>query len=494
MFKGETLYDKLWNCHQVDELENGESLLYIDRHLAHEVTSPQAFEGIANKKRSVRNPQSILATPDHQVPTTQRDLGLEGFSDSLARIQVETLDQNCSKYGIKHYGLDNPNQGVVHVVGPEQGFTLPGTTLVCGDSHTSTHGAFAALAQGIGSSEVEHVFATQCLRQRKSKNLRVSVEGELQPYVTAKDLALFIIGQLGVSGANGHVVEYAGSTTENLSMEARMTLCNMSIEMGARSGLIAYDATTEEYLKNRPNSPSGKYWLTATKFWRTLSSDPHAEFDKEYTFRAENILPQVSWGTKPDQVTSTNGKIPNPAQLTDKQRQTEWESALNYMDLNPDTELAQIKIERVFIGSCTNGRIEDLRLAANTIQNHKVCGSIKEAIVVPGSGRVKAQAEQEGLDKIFKSAGFQWRDPGCSMCNAMNPDTLNPGERCVSTSNRNFEGRQGYKGRTHLANPAVAAATAIKGFICHPSKLTTETEASPKHRTISVKAEEPSYE
>jgi 3-isopropylmalate/(R)-2-methylmalate dehydratase large subunit len=459
-----TLYDKLWDMHTVTVKDDGTTIIYIDRHLIHEVTSAQAFEGIKLAGRKLWRPKSIIATPDHQVPTENQHLGNDGIDDVMARIQVVTLDNNCDEWGITEFKITDKEQGIVHVVGPEQGFSLPGMTIVCGDSHTSTHGALAALAQGIGSSEVEHVMATQCLQQKKSTNLRVNVEGELSLGVTAKDLILYVIGKLGTSGGNGCVIEYTGSAIRALSMEARFTVCNMSIEAGARAGLVAYDDITEAYVKGRPHAPKGEDWEKASKFWReNLQSDAGAHFDRVLEINAADIEPQVTWGTKPEMTVSVNDVIPNPADEKDPVKRADMESGLRYMDLQHGQKMSEIKLDQVFIGSCTNSRIEDLRAVATVVKGRKVSPTIKRAMIVPGSGLIKEQAEQEGLDKIFLDAGFQWRQAGCSMCNAMNPDQLGAGEHCASTSNRNFEGRQGYKGRTHLVSPAMAAAAAIAG-------------------------------
>ncbi|MBI3344118.1 MAG: 3-isopropylmalate dehydratase large subunit [Gammaproteobacteria bacterium] len=457
---GKTLYDKLWDAHVVHAEPDGTTLLYIDRHLVHEVTSPQAFEGLRLAGRKPWRTESILAVPDHNVPTT----GLEhGVTDPVSRIQIETLDENCSEFGITEFKMSDVRQGIVHVIGPEQGATLPGMTVVCGDSHTSTHGAFAALAQGIGTSEVEHVLATQCLLQKKAKNMRISVDGVLAPGITAKDIVLAIIGKIGTAGGAGYAIEYTGPAIRALSMAGRMTVCNMSIEAGARCGMVAVDDTTIAYLKDRPYAPKGKLWEQAVVAWRELKSDNDAVFDKEVRLNAAEIKPQVTWGTSPEMVTTVDGRVPDPAQEKDSVKRGGMERALSYMDLKPGTAITDIALDKIFIGSCTNARIEDLRAAAAVVRGKKVARSIKLAMVVPGSGLVKQQAEKEGLDKIFVSAGFEWRAPGCSMCLAMNADRLEPGERCASTSNRNFEGRQGQGGRTHLVSPAMAAAAAIAG-------------------------------
>lgn len=456
-----TLYDKLWEQHVVrSESDGTTALLYIDRHLVHEVTSPQAFEGLRLADRKPYRLNSILATPDHNVPTSHRE---QGIADPISRLQVDTLDSNCVEFGITEFGLNDLRQGIVHVVGPEQGATLPGMTVVCGDSHTSTHGAFGALAFGIGTSEVEHVMATQCLIQRKSKNMQVRVEGQVKPGITAKDIVLAIIGEIGTAGGTGYAIEFAGEAIQALSMEGRMTVCNMTIEAGARAGMIAVDETTINYLKDRPFSPSGENWDKAVNAWRELHSDDGAHFDKVVVLKAEEIKPQVTWGTSPEMVVSVDLSIPDPAKESDAVKRNGMEKALKYMGLQANQPITDIYLDRVFIGSCTNSRIEDLREAAEAIQGGKVADSVKQAMVVPGSGLVKQQAEQEGLDKIFIEAGFEWRDPGCSMCLAMNADRLEAGEHCASTSNRNFEGRQGQGGRTHLVSPAMAAAAAIAG-------------------------------
>lgn len=460
MTKAQTLYDKLWQQHIVRTDENGTTLLYIDRQLVHEVTSPQAFEGLRIANRLPHRLDSILATPDHNVPTNNRELGI---IDPISRLQVETLDQNCKDFGVTEFDLTDIRQGIVHVVGPEQGATLPGMTVVCGDSHTSTHGAFGALAFGIGTSEVEHVMVTQCLIQKKAKNMLVRVDGHVKDGVTAKDIVLAIIGELGTAGGTGYTIEFAGEAIRSLSMEGRMTVCNMTIEAGSRAGIIAVDNTTIDYLQGRPFAPSGENWDKAVITWQELHSDDGAVFDKTIILNAEDIKPQVTWGTSPEMVVAIDDKVPNPANETDLVKRDGIEKALQYMGLNADQKITDIQLDRVFIGSCTNSRIEDLRQAAAAIKNGKVASSLKQALVVPGSGLVKAQAEQEGLDKIFIDAGFEWRDPGCSMCLAMNADRLESGEHCASTSNRNFEGRQGLGGRTHLVSPAMAAAAAIAG-------------------------------
>ncbi|HCC81686.1 MAG TPA: 3-isopropylmalate dehydratase large subunit [Methylophaga sp.] len=455
-----TLYDKLWDQHVIRSEQDGTALIYIDRHLVHEVTSPQAFEGLRLAGRIPYRLNSILATPDHNVPTSHRE---QGIADPISRLQVETLDQNCAQFGITEFGLNDLRQGIVHVVGPEQGATLPGMTVVCGDSHTSTHGAFGALAFGIGTSEVEHVMATQCLIQRKSKNMLVKVKGHVNPGITAKDIVLAIIGKIGTAGGTGYAIEFAGEAIQDLSMEGRMTVCNMTIEAGARAGMIAVDDTTINYLKDRPFAPKGENWDKAMAAWRDLHSDADAHFDKVVVLDANQIKPQVTWGTSPEMVVPIDANIPDPAAESDAVKRNGMLKALKYMGLNANQPVQEIRLDRVFIGSCTNSRIEDLREAAAAIKGGKVSATVKQAMVVPGSGLVKQQAEQEGLDKIFVEAGFEWRDPGCSMCLAMNADRLEAGEHCASTSNRNFEGRQGQGGRTHLVSPAMAAAAAIAG-------------------------------
>jgi len=455
-----TLYDKLWDSHVVRQDADGTALIYIDRHLVHEVTSPQAFEGIKLAQRKLWRVQSILAVPDHNVPTTKRS---GGIVDPISRLQVDTLDANCADFGVTEFKMNDVRQGIVHVIGPEQGATLPGMTVVCGDSHTSTHGAFGALAHGIGTSEVEHVMATQCLVAKKSKAMQVKVEGALSPGVTAKDIALAVIGKIGTAGGTGYAIEFMGSAIRSLSMEGRMTLCNMAIEGGARAGMVAADDTTFAYIKGRPFAPQGGQWDKAVTYWRTLHSDDGAKFDAVVELDAAGIRPQVTWGTSPEMVTSIDGRVPDPASAADTVKRGDWERALAYMNLQANTPINEIKIDKVFIGSCTNGRIEDMRAAAAVAKGKKVAASVKLAMVVPGSGLVKLQAEKEGLDKVFIEAGFEWRDPGCSMCLAMNDDRLEPGERCAATSNRNFEGRQGQGGRTHLVSPAMAAAAAIAG-------------------------------
>ena len=460
---GKTLYDKLWDAHLVREDKDGTALIYIDRHLVHEVTSPQAFEGLRLAGRQPWRTDSVLAVPDHNVPTTNRSSGVAGIEDEVSRIQVETLDQNCEQFGITKFDMNDVRQGIVHVIGPEQGATLPGMTVVCGDSHTSTHGAFGALAFGIGTSEVEHVLATQCLIQKKSKNMQVRVEGELGAGVTAKDVVLAIIGEIGTAGGTGYAIEFAGSAIESLSVEGRMTVCNMAIEAGARAGMVAVDQTTIDYVEGRPFAPQGEYWEQAVASWRELRSDADAKFDHVITLKAGDIDPQVTWGTSPEMVVAVNANVPDPDQVSDAVKQNGMRKALAYMDLEPGMPVAEIVIDKVFIGSCTNSRIEDLREAAAVAKGRKVADSVKLAMVVPGSGLVKQQAEAEGLHRLFVEAGFEWREPGCSMCLAMNADRLEPGERCASTSNRNFEGRQGAGGRTHLVSPAMAAAAAVAG-------------------------------
>jgi 3-isopropylmalate/(R)-2-methylmalate dehydratase large subunit len=456
----QTLYDKLWNSHVVRQEADGTALIYIDRHLVHEVTSPQAFEGLKLAGRKPWRVQSILAVADHNVPTTNRAAGI---ADPISRLQVQTLDSNCAEFGVTEFRMSDIRQGIVHVIGPEQGATLPGMTVVCGDSHTSTHGAFAALAHGIGTSEVEHVMATQCLVAKKSKAMLVKVEGALGRGVTAKDMALAVVGKIGTAGGTGYAIEFAGSAVRNLSMEGRMTLCNMAIEAGARAGMIAVDDTTINYIKGRPFAPQGAAWDQAVAYWRTLHSDAGAKFDAVVELDAATIRPQVTWGTSPEMVVAVDGRVPDPASAPNEVKRHDWQRALEYMGLKANTPVTEIKIDKVFIGSCTNGRIEDLRAAAAVAKGRKVAANVKLAMVVPGSGLVKAQAEKEGLDKVFTEAGFEWRDPGCSMCLAMNDDRLEPGERCASTSNRNFEGRQGPGGRTHLVSPEMAAAAAIAG-------------------------------
>ena len=457
----QTLYDKIWEEHLVHEQKDGTSLLFVDRHLIHEVTSPQAFEGLRNSNRKVRQPNLTLAVADHNVPTTDRSQGIE---DKESKLQVDTLEKNCKEFGIQLFGMNDKRQGIVHIIGPEQGFTQPGTIIVCGDSHTATHGAFGSLAFGIGTSEVEHVLATQTLVQKKSKNLRINVDGELSVGVTSKDVILQIIGKIGTAGGTGYVVEYAGNLISSLSVEQRMTICNMTIEGGARAGLIQPDEKIFNYLKNKPMSPKKDNWDKALEYWNKLKSDNDANFDKEINLSGKDIKPMVTWGTSPQDVVTIDGKVPNPNNESDLDRKNSIERSLKYMGLKADTKMQDIKIDKVFIGSCTNGRIEDLRAAAKILKDKKIAKHVN-AMVVPGSGLVKEQAEQEGLDKIFIKSGFEWREPGCSMCLAMNADKLKPEERCASTSNRNFEGRQGRGGRTHLVSPAMAAAAAISGSL-----------------------------
>ena len=458
-----TLYDKIWADHCVGERSDGQSLLYIDRHLLHEVTSPQAFAGLRLAGRELWRRQANLATPDHNVPTDNRAAGLAGIKDPVAKEQVVTLDDNCRRHRVTQFDIGDVRQGIVHVVGPEQGATLPGMTVVCGDSHTSTHGAFAALAQGIGTSEVEHVLATQCLAQSKARNMAVRVAGALPPGVYAKDLALALIGRIGTAGASGHSIEYQGAAVAGLSMEGRMTLCNLSIEAGARAGLVAVDEATLEYVHGRPFAPKGELWDAAESFWRGLVSDADAQFDREASLDASALAPQVTWGTSPEMVAGVDGCTPNPAKAGDPQQADGMQRALAYMGLAPEQPITDIRLDRVFIGSCTNARLEDLRVAAQVVDGRRVAANVKQAMVVPGSGLVKRAAEAEGLADVFLKAGFEWRAPGCSMCLGMNPDRLLPGEHCASTSNRNFEGRQGYGGRTHLVSPAMAAAAAVAG-------------------------------
>jgi 3-isopropylmalate/(R)-2-methylmalate dehydratase large subunit len=457
---GKTLYDKLWDSHLVRQDDGGTALLYIDRHLVHEVTSPQAFEGLRLAGRRPWRSQSILAVPDHNVPTTDRAAGI---SDPVSRVQVETLDRNCSEFDITEFTMTDLRQGIVHVIGPEQGATLPGMTVVCGDSHTSTHGAFGALAFGIGTSEVEHVLATQCLIQKKSGNMQIRVDGRLAPGVSAKDVVLAIIGRIGTAGGTGFSLEFGGQVIRDLSMEGRMTVCNMAIEAGARAGMIAVDDTTIDYLAGRPYAPTGEHWEQAVSAWAELHSDAEAEFDRVVTLDGGSLAPQVSWGTSPEMVTAIDGVVPDPDAESDPVKREGMRNALAYMDLQPGMAITEIRPDHVFIGSCTNARIEDLRAAAAAIRGRRVAAGIKQALVVPGSGLVKQQAEAEGLDRAFTEAGFEWREPGCSMCLAMNADRLEAGDRCASTSNRNFEGRQGQGGRTHLVSPAMAAAAAVAG-------------------------------
>ena len=459
MSQPRTLYDKIWDDHLVHQQEDGTCLLYIDRHLVHEVTSPQAFEGLRMANRKVRAPEKTLAVVDHNVPTTDRSMGID---DPESKLQVETLAANCAEFGVEYFDEVDRRQGIVHIIGPEQGFTLPGTTIVCGDSHTSTHGAFGALAHGIGTSEVEHVLATQTLIQKKARNMMVGVDGDLPDGVTAKDIILAIIGEIGTAGGTGHVIEFCGSAIEALTMEGRMTVCNMTIEGGARAGLIAPDDKTFAYLKDKPRAPTGADWDKAVDYWRTLRTEDGAAFDTEVVLDAANLPPIVTWGTSPEDVSSVTGEVPDPEKVEDEGKRNAMQRSLAYMGLTPGTRITDIAIDRVFIGSCTNGRIEDLRAAAKVVQGKHVNGHVN-AMIVPGSGIVKEQAEQEGLHRIFLDAGFEWREPGCSMCLAMNADKLSPQERCASTSNRNFEGRQGRGGRTHLVSPAMAAAAAVAG-------------------------------
>ena len=453
-----TLYDKIWDDHFVTNRDDGSSLIYIDRHLVHEVTSPQAFDGLRENNLNPRQISTILATPDHNVPTTDRSKDVNGIKDPISKLQVVTLNDNCDEFGINQFKLNDERQGIVHVIGPEQGITLPGMTIVCGDSHTSTHGAFGSLAMGIGTSEVEHVLATQCLVSQKQKNMMIEIEGDLQKGVTAKDVTMFIIGKIGTAGGTGHVIEYCGQAIRNLSMEGRMTLCNMAIEAGARAGMVAPDEKTFNYVENRPFSPKGEEFKKAVDYWKDLATDSDALFDSKYLFSAEEILPQVTWGTSPEMVTHVEDAIPQV-----RKDNKNLLDALSYMGLEPGTKIKDIELDQIFIGSCTNSRIEDLRAASEILNGNKISKKIKRAIVVPGSGLVKKQAESEGLDEIFKSAGFEWRDAGCSMCLGMNPDQLKEFERCASTSNRNFEGRQGFKGRTHLVSPIMAAAASLEG-------------------------------
>ena len=453
-----TLYDKIWDDHFVTNRDDGSSLIYIDRHLVHEVTSPQAFDGLRENNLNPRQINTILATPDHNVPTTDRSKDVNGIKDPISKLQVVTLNDNCDEFGINQFKLNDERQGIVHVIGPEQGITLPGMTIVCGDSHTSTHGAFGSLAMGIGTSEVEHVLATQCLVSQKQKNMMIEIEGNLQKGVTAKDVTMFIIGKIGTAGGTGHVIEYCGEAIRNLSMEGRMTLCNMAIEAGARAGMVAPDEKTFNYVENRPFAPKGEEFKKAVDYWKDLVTDSDALFDSKYLFSAEEILPQVTWGTSPEMVTHVEDAIPQV-----RKDNKNLLDALSYMGLEPGTKIKDIELDQIFIGSCTNSRIEDLRAASEILNGNKISKKIKRAIVVPGSGLVKKQAESEGLDEIFKSAGFEWRDAGCSMCLGMNPDQLKEFERCASTSNRNFEGRQGFKGRTHLVSPIMAAAASLEG-------------------------------
>ena len=466
--KARTLFEKIWDDHVVHMGDDGTALIYIDRHLVHEVTSPQAFEGLRMAGRGVRRPQNTLAVMDHNVPTTDRSVPIE---EEMSRIQVETLRQNCEEFGVELFDLTDRRQGIVHIIGPEQGFTLPGMTIVCGDSHTSTHGAFGALAFGIGTSEVEHVLATQTLIQKPAKTMRITVDGKLQPGVTAKDMVLAIIGKIGTAGGTGYVIEYAGEAVRNLSMEGRMTICNMSIEGGARAGLVAPDETTFQYIKGRPRAPKGEDFDKAVAYWKTLPSDEGAVYDEEVFLQAEDIEPTVTWGTTPEDVIGISGIVPSPADFEDPNKKASVERMLDYMGLEAGTKMTDIALDKVFIGSCTNARIEDLREVAKIVEGKRVAENILEAMVVPGSGLVKIMAEEEGIADILKEAGFSWREPGCSMCLGMNPDQLEPGERCASTSNRNFEGRQGKGGRTHLVSPAMAAAAAITGRLTDVREL-----------------------
>ncbi len=460
-----TLYDKLWDAHLVKQRDDGTALIYIDRHLVHEVTSPQAFEGLRLAGRPLWRVDANLATVDHNVPSlkSERDAGVAGIVEDISRIQVQTLNDNCDEFGVTEFGIDDVRQGIVHVIGPEQGATLPGMTVVCGDSHTATHGALGALAHGIGTSEVEHVLATQCLVQKKMKNMLVQVDGKLGAGVTPKDVVLAIIGEIGTAGGNGHAIEFGGSVFRDMSIEGRMTVCNMAIEAGARAGMVAVDDTTLDYVKGRPFAPKGEHWDMAVAQWRTLHSDDGAHFDRVVNIDAATIIPQVSWGNSPEMVTGIDGFVPRPDDITDPEKRAATERALEYMGLTAGMPITDIKLDCVFIGSCTNSRIEDLRAAAAVVEGKKVADTVARALVVPGSGLVKAQAEQEGLDKIFIEAGMEWREPSCSMCLAMNSDKLGEGEHCASTSNRNFEGRQGFGGRTHLVSPEMAAAAAIAG-------------------------------
>jgi 3-isopropylmalate/(R)-2-methylmalate dehydratase large subunit len=470
---GRTLYDKLWDAHLVENLDGGSALIYIDRHLLHEVTSPQAFEGLRLAGRQPWRIDANLATPDHNVPTAlaERRGGVDGIADPVSRLQVQTLDENCRAFDIVEFDINDRRQGIVHVIGPELGATLPGMTVVCGDSHTATHGALGAMAQGIGTSEVEHVLATQCLVQKKMKNMLVKIDGELQPGVSAKDVVLAVIGKIGTAGGTGHALEFAGSAVRELSMEGRMTLCNMAIEAGARIGLVAVDDTTLDYVRGKPFAPAGSSWEQAEASWRELQSDPDAVFDTVVELQAGDIAPQVTWGTSPEMVLPVDSVLPDPENIEDEGRRRSVERALEYMGLAPGQAITDIRPDRVFIGSCTNSRIEDLREAAAVVRGRKIAGSIKQALVVPGSGAVKAQAESEGLDRVFIEAGMEWREPGCSMCLAMNADKLGAGEHCASTSNRNFEGRQGFGGRTHLVSPAMAAAAAVAGHFVDVREL-----------------------
>jgi|TARA_B110000881_G_C18579953_1_gene521072 3-isopropylmalate/(R)-2-methylmalate dehydratase large subunit len=461
--KPKTLYDKLWDMHEVTQMKDGTSLLYIDRHILHEVTSAQAFEGLRENNRKPWRVDSCIATPDHNVPTTQRQAGMEGVEDAVSRIQILALDSNCSEFGIREYKLNDIRQGIVHVIGPEQGLTLPGMTLVCGDSHTSTHGAFACLAQGIGTSDVEHVLATQCVAQKKFGNMLINIEGDLPRGVSAKDMILYIIGKIGTAGATGMATEFAGSAIRALSMEGRMTICNMAIEAGSRVGMIAYDEVTFDYIRGRAHSPKGDLERQARRSWENLHSDVGAKFDAIYEFDAADISPHVSWGTSPEMVIPINGTVPDPSQQATPDARENYFQALNYMGLIAGQKITDVPLDRIFVGSCTNSRIEDIRSVAEIVRGKHIATSIKQAMVVPGSGLVKQQAEDEGLDKVLLDAGFEWRDPGCSMCVAINSDKSLPGEHCASTSNRNFEGRQGHGSRTHLVSPQMAAAAALAG-------------------------------
>tara|TARA_B100000886_G_scaffold275898_1_gene199845 strand:- start:14192 stop:15592 length:1401 start_codon:yes stop_codon:yes gene_type:complete len=465
---GKTLYDKIWDDHQIAVNADDSSLLYIDRHLVHEVTSPQAFEGLKIDQRKIWNKDSIYAVSDHNVPTSARKHGIE---DKISKLQVDTLVQNCKENNITYFDLNDINQGIVHVIGPELGITQPGMTLVCGDSHTSTHGALAALAFGIGTSDVEHVLATQCINVKKAKNMKINIKNNLRTYVTPKDVILYVIKKIGTSGGTAHTIEFTGECINDMSIEGRMTICNMSIEAGAKSGIVAFDDKTFNYVIDRKHSPSKKYIDSATKYWETLKSDQNASFDTVYDFDADLIVPQVSWGTSPEMTVDVTGNIPDPSKIQDLKKRDSIARALKYMGLEPNQSIDSITLDKIFIGSCTNSRIEDLRDAASILEGRKVATSIKQAMVVPGSGHVKIQAEKEGLDKIFIDSGFEWREPGCSMCLGMNDDSLSPYERCASTSNRNFEGRQGDKGRTHLVSPAMAAMAAVKGHFCDITDL-----------------------
>ena len=465
---GKTLYDKIWDEHQIAINSDDSSLLYIDRHLVHEVTSPQAFEGLKIDQRNIWNKDSIYAVSDHNVPTSARDHGIE---DKISKLQVDTLVKNCKENNITYFDLNDVNQGIVHVIGPELGITQPGMTLVCGDSHTSTHGALAALAFGIGTSDVEHVLATQCINVKKAKNMKINIKNNLRAFVTPKDVILYVIKKIGTSGGTAHTIEFTGKCISDMSIEGRMTICNMSIEAGAKSGLVAFDDKTFNYVIDREHTPETKYIDTATKYWETLRSDANATFDSIHEFNADLIVPQVSWGTSPEMTVDVTGNIPDPSEIEDPKKRDSIARALNYMGLKPNQSIDSITLDKVFIGSCTNSRIEDLRDAASIVEGKKVANTIKQAMVVPGSGLVKIQAEKEGLDKIFIDSGFEWREPGCSMCLGMNDDSLSPYERCASTSNRNFEGRQGDKGRTHLVSPAMAAMAAVKGHFCNITDL-----------------------